>query len=129
MANDKPEFDPEVMATMRKQLLAEVLEELSSKEEADRQRKILEREKNKVARDEYVTKMKSSNEPWVEVIGIEPTEQGIRTELDWNDAFIDYLKSQGIAGVDDGQVIQHYVTMLLRDMVEEMVEDEDSNYT
>ena len=115
-------IDPAVIEALRKQITDQVLEQLSEKDEVERQRRIREREQNRKAREAYLDRMKQSSEPWVEIIGIEPTDQGIRTELDWNDAFIEYLKAEGITGSDDEQIIQHYVALLMQDMVSRMEE-------
>lgn len=59
-------------------------------------------------------------------------ERGIRTELDWNDAFIKYLRLNGYKGVDDEQVVQHWLAALLKH-VEKSIDDKnaigDSRYT
>jgi len=124
MTDDKySNVDPAIIESLRADLLQQVMAELDSKDERERQARILEQKKDRETRSDYVARMKESKEPWVEIIGIEPTEQGIRTELDWNDAFIEYLKAEGIYGVDDDQVIQHYITRLMQDMVENFAEE------
>lgn len=67
---------------------------------------------------------KESSEPWVQVLGADPDpENGIKIELDWNQAFVDYLREQGIVGTEDEQVVQRWLTLLLQEMTEESNED------
>jgi hypothetical protein len=68
----------------------------------------------------YVEKMKASPDPWVDIIGWVRTDAGVKVELDWNDAFVDYLRANGIKGTDDEQTVQKWVTLLLRDMADDM---------
>jgi len=55
---------------------------------------------------------RDSKEPWVTIIGDTVTEEGIQLALDWNDAFVKYLKSQGVTGADETQVVQHWLAMI-----------------
>jgi len=120
-------LDPELVAAVRRQ----VMEELKSDEERARQDKIIAREDAKKAQEEYVAKMKESSDPWVDIQGWVQTDQGIRVELDWNDAFVDHLKTEGVTGADDDQVVQRWVTLLLRDMTTKLEEEnpEKSEYS
>lgn len=60
---------------------------------------------------------KLSKEPWVTITSAEYDEvKGIRLQFDWNDAFITYLKDQGIVGVDEDAVVQRWVAMLAQDV-------------
>lgn len=68
---------------------------------------------------------KYGDDPWVTILSIvDDPEKGARVELDWNDAFIEYLRANGIVGVDDDAVIQKYITMLLHDLAGK---EEDDN--
>ena len=69
------------------------------------------------------------DKPWVEITGeaIDP-EKGIRLSLDWNDEFIEYLKQNGITGADEEQVVQKYITMLYRELMEQMESSPTSEY-
>ena len=59
-------------------------------------------------------------EPWVDINGIvEDPKHGIKVDLDWNDAFIEYLRENGIQGTDDEVVVQKWITLLYRDLVEQ----------
>lgn len=62
---------------------------------------------------------RSSPEPWVEVIGesIDPIK-GIEIKLDWNDAFIQYLKENGITAKDEDVAVQKWLVFLYEDLME-----------
>ena len=64
---------------------------------------------------------KNSNEPWVQVIGehVDP-KQGIRIELDWNDAFVEYLKQNGYTGVNDETIVQKWLAQLYQHLIDGM---------
>lgn len=70
--------------------------------------------------------------PWVEVIGesIDPIK-GIEIKLDWNDAFIQYLKDNGISGKDEDVAIQKWLAMLYQDLIEKfdqkIIDNSDTN--
>lgn len=71
--------------------------------------------------------MKASDEPWVDFEGtVRDTEHGQRIQLEWNDAFIVYLREAGIDGTDEEQVVQKYIALLMRDMTDR-VEDRYEN--
>lgn len=118
MSDDKPKFDPEMMAAIKAQVMEELKSEDARKAEQAKQR----REAQKKEHDEYVELMKASEDPWVEIEGWVETAQGVRVELEWNDAFVGYLREQGIPGADDDQVVQRWVAMLLYDMASQMDE-------
>lgn len=61
---------------------------------------------------------KNSPEPWVEVTGesIDPV-RGIQIKLDWNDAFIQYLKENGITGKNEDMAVQKWLALLYHDLV------------
>lgn len=116
----KMKFDPELIATIRRQ----VLDELKGEQERELAQKLKEREEAKKVHDEYLAKMKGSTDPWVEIQGWTETAHGVRVELEWNDAFVLYLKEQGVTGADDDQVVQRWITLLLRDMADQMEEQQ-----
>lgn len=63
---------------------------------------------------------KESDEPWVQILGTDPDdENGVKIELDWNQAFVDYLRDNGIKGTDEEEVVQRWLTLLLQEMSEE----------
>lgn len=73
---------------------------------------------------------RTSPEPWVEIKGdkIDPVK-GIQIELDWNDAFIQYLKDNGLAGKDEDTIVQKWLAMLyvnlLDGLEEQVIENSD----
>ncbi|MGZ8924404.1 MAG: hypothetical protein ACXW2E_00840 [Nitrososphaeraceae archaeon] len=64
-------------------------------------------------------KKRTSIDPWVEVIGesVDPVK-GIEIKLDWNDAFIQYLKENGITAKDDDTAVQKWLAFLYQDLIE-----------
>jgi hypothetical protein len=124
---DDVEVNPAMVAAIRKQ----IMEQMQTEEEFKRQQRIDQIEAEKKAHDAYVSKMKDSSEPWVEVLGAVDTSQGVRIELDWNTAFVEYLRENGVTGIDDEQIMQQYITLLLRDMAETMSDasPEQSEYS
>lgn len=118
------QIDPDLLSQVREQ----VLEQLRKEQEDQHQQKMKQREQEREAHQQYIERMKESDEPWVEVVGIAETEKGIRVELEWNDAFVQYLRSNGVSGTDDEQVIQRWVTLLLRDMADQMEGSQESSY-
>lgn len=66
-------------------------------------------------------------EPWVEIKsdGIDGVK-GIHIELDWNEAFIEYLKDAGIKGPTEDAVVQRWIAFLYQDLIERL-EDEAIN--
>lgn len=111
-------IDPAMIAAIKEQVIQEMKDEQTRKMEESR----IAREKQRKEYEEYVEKMKASSEPWVDVTGWSETDQGVKVELEWNDAFVDYLRGNGVTGADDEQVVQRWVTLLLRDMADQMEE-------
>lgn len=54
-------------------------------------------------------KMKQGTEPWVEVLGHQETDQGIQMKLDWNDAFIEELRSAGYHGTSEYDLVMAWL--------------------
>jgi hypothetical protein len=63
----------------------------------------------------------TSIEPWIEIKSdrIDPI-RGLIIEMDWNDAFIQHLKENGITHKDENVVVQKYIAMLYEDVVNKM---------
>lgn len=78
----------------------------------------LETHRTKAAEDEA---RRNGTEPWVEIKSerIDPVK-GIQIELDWNDAFIQYLKESGITGRDEETVVQKWIAFLYQDLLEKL---------
>jgi len=57
-------------------------------------------------------------EPWVEVRSahLDPVK-GIQIELDWNEAFVQYLKDNGLSGRDDETIVQKWLAFLYEDLI------------
>ena len=71
---------------------------------------------------------KESDNPWVKIVGEEvDPKHGIKIELDWNDAFIKYLRRNGIDGAGEEQIIQKWLALLYRNIMENMEEEDDGN--
>lgn len=66
---------------------------------------------------------RNSTDPWVEVIGesVDPVK-GIEIKLDWNEAFIQYLKDNGIKGKDEDAIVQKWLAFLYQDLVDKFEE-------
>jgi hypothetical protein len=62
-----------------------------------------------------------SIEPWIEVKsdGIDPIK-GMVIECDWNPAFIQFLKENGITAKDEDTAVQKYIALLYEDIVNKM---------
>jgi hypothetical protein len=132
MTSSINQIDPEVLAALTASITETVMGQLESKDERDRVERQKTREQEILVHDEYVNKMKTSKDPWVEVVGaVENTPDGVRIALEWNDAFVAYLKNQGINGTDEETVVQHWVTLILRDMAEQMDDNkpEESDFS
>lgn len=68
-------------------------------------------------------KEEEKDTPKVEIIGaVHHPEKGVQLNLDWNPEFVEYLRGNGITGADDEVVVQKWITMLFRDMMEETKE-------
>lgn len=58
-------------------------------------------------------KLRNSSEPWVEVIGDKVNSDGeIQLQLDWNDAFVKYLRTHGFRGATEDVIIQKWLISL-----------------
>ncbi len=117
-----PMLSGDDLAAIKDQIKAQIFNELKD----DNTRRIEEakfrRESEDVEYSKYVEKMKDSPDPWVDIIGWVRTDEGVKIELEWNNAFVDYLRGNGIKGTDEDQVVQKWVTLLLRDMADQMEE-------
>ncbi len=73
---------------------------------------------------------KNSDEPWVEIKSdsIDP-DKGIQIGLDWNDNFIEYLKSNGLTGKSDEVIVQKWIALLYHDLInnldQKIIDDSD----
>lgn len=99
----------------RKQLL-ELQAEIAAEREANKP------QIKKVVSEE-ADKHRDSKDPFVTIIGDKVTEEGIEISLDWNDAFVKYLRTQGVAGADDTQIVQHWLAMISRQAADKLHEN------
>lgn len=120
MTDISPEQLEALKAKLYGELKAQIVEDIKSDEDKRRDALLREREEAKKNRELYVQAMKESTDPWVDILGMVQTDQGVKVELDWNDAFVQYLRQSGIKGAKDEAVVQKWVTLLLRDMVTEL---------
>ena len=72
---------------------------------------------------------RNSINPRVEIIGeVTDPHKGVGIELDWNDAFVKYLRDNGYTGASDEAVVQYYITHLMQNISERMKESTGSEY-
>ena len=122
----QPKVSPELLAHLRQ----DILKELKAEDERKAAELEAERKVQQTAHQKYLEQMYASNEPWVELQSWADTPQGVKVELEWNDAFIAYLKAQGIEGTDDDQTVQKWVALLLMQVNDSMEHpgDKDSKF-
>lgn len=72
---------------------------------------------------------KKSNQPWVTILGESiDEEKGLRIEMDWNDAFIKYLRQNGYTGANDDAVVSNWLAQLYRHLISQMDTKETGKY-
>lgn len=58
-------------------------------------------------------KFMKSTEPWVSIRSDKVDhEKGLQLELDWNEAFIKYLRANGVKGTKEEDVVAYWLTMI-----------------
>lgn len=86
---------------------SEVFQAYLDRQVDDERKRIVEEERNK---------RRLSAEPWVEVIGDKIDEDGrIEMQLDWNAAFVKYLRLNGFRGATDEVLVQNWLAALEKD--------------
>lgn len=81
------------------------------------------------AREAEEEAKRNGTEPWVVVRSAHTDPvKGIQIELDWNEAFVQYLRESGINGRDDETVVQKWLAFLYEDLVNRL-EDQVINST
>lgn len=70
---------------------------------------------------------KESDQPWVKIVGDRVTEDGIKIDLDWNEAFIKHLVSCGISGKDDTQIVQKWLALIAMEQSERLKSEQLQN--
>ncbi len=104
---------------VKKLVTAEIVAELKEDKVLEAKEKEIEREQEDLEYNRYVARMQESDDPWVDFVGnVRDTEMGQRLQMEWNDAFIVYLRANGVTGANDEQVVQKYISLLFKDMVD-----------
>ena len=127
IVTDPPEqhhISSEMIEAIKAQVVAEMQNDATRIATENKIRHEQERKEH----DEYVVKMKSSPNPWVEIEGWAENTNGVKVELEWNEAFVVFLRSQGISGSDDDQVVQKWITLLMQDMTTKMSEETKTDF-
>lgn len=105
------------------------LEEKLESEQQEKQQAVEELTILRSKLDQYEEK-RNGTEPWIEIVGenIDPV-RGIHLQLDWNDAFIQYLKENGISAKDEDAAIQKWLALLYHNLVnsleQQIIENSD----
>ena len=108
--------DEKYREAMRKEQEAAAAEEAARKHEAE-----LQAELEKVNQERM-----NSDEPWVEMVGssVDP-ERGLKVELNWNPAFIKYLREGGVQGTSEEECAQRWLAMVAKDVDSRQVDDDN----
>jgi hypothetical protein len=104
----------------KQSIKAQIINEMKDEQTLATEEATLRREEEEVERQKYFKKMQASPDPWVEIVTWTNTDQGVKVSLEWNDAFIGFLKVEGITGADENQVVQKWVAMLLHNVADDM---------
>lgn len=73
------------------------------------------------AQEEADRAKREGTEPWVEIKSADYSEtKGIHIELDWNEAFIQYLKDNGMKGKDEELIVQKWLAFLYQDLIDRL---------
>ena len=127
-SDDKPLLTAELRAALKQ----EILEEIAQEAEAEKQREaLLAKQAELAARRDFLIEeaakkkareeLKAGEEPWCELVGmVKDPIHGIKIELDWNRAFIDYLKSGGIEGPSEDIIIQRWLEAITVDVAADL---------
>ena len=125
---DNNVLSPELIDAIKKQVTAEIVEEMKEEKVFEAKEREIRREAEDLERANYVAKMKASDEPWCDMDSkVRDTEHGSRVVMEWNDAWIVYLKEAGLTGTDDEQIMQQYLTLMLRDHIDKYEERYESD--
>lgn len=118
-----PTVDPNIINAIKAQVLAEMRNDEARRDEENKIRREAERKEH----DAYMAKMKASSDPWIELEGWSDTKEGVKIELEWNDAFIQSLKDSGLSGTDEDQLVQKWLITIMQD-ISSKISDETSEY-
>jgi hypothetical protein len=70
-------------------------------------------------------KIQNSAEPYFTMNALEMGDDGIKVEMDWNNAFIKDLRDKGYPGINDEQVIEGYMHLIFQRAYEKNRMDEN----
>lgn len=118
------DIPPGLVEAIKQQVVSEMQNDKARKVEEAR----IRQEKQKDDHDKYVAQMKASPDPWVEILGEADTPQGLKIELEWNDAFVEMLRKEGITGADEDQIVQKWIALLMHDMSSKMGGETKTEY-
>jgi hypothetical protein len=122
LANMKAEQERE-FARLAEETRLQAELEAKAKEEAEARFKAEEDARLKAEEE-----LKAQQEPWVDIKGwVESPEHGLKIELDYNAAFVTYLRDAGIKGIDDDQIVQKWLAMVSQDVSNNILEQEINN--
>lgn len=122
---------------LKEELKEELLLEIKAEKDLELKRELeLKLQSELKTREEYLIQeterkkvldeLKSKEEPWVDIRGVvEDTKNGIKIELDWNDAFIKYLKTSGLDGPSDDIIVQRWLEMISMEISTDLALFED----
>lgn len=113
------------IAALKAELKAQIMDELKDDQVKRMELEKERRERETAEQQSYIAKMKASPDPWVDIVGWVKDSNGVRTELEWNDAFVDYLRSEGVTGVDDDNVVHKWVAIMMHDMANRMDDQQE----
>ena len=120
-------LNADLISEIKKMVTVEIMAELKEDNVLKEKELELSRELEDLEYQKYVDVMMKSDEPWVDFVGnVRDTTEGQRLQMNWNNAFIDFLREIGITGADDEQVVQKYITALLYDMSERNSEQKEN---
>lgn len=71
-------------------------------------------------------KYAKSDEPWVYIKSdvVDPVN-GLKLDVDWNEAFIKYLRAQGVKGTKDEDVVSYWLTMINAQLMDSLEPEDD----
>jgi hypothetical protein len=77
-----------------------------------------------VVTEEVEVSPKDSKEPWIDINGRATEDGRIELKADWNDAFIDFLRMQGLDGANEEVIVQQYIAIMHRQLMDTGVDFE-----
>lgn len=103
-------------------------DEVAEKERIIKEKELLAQELNTFKQQEEEKRSRyESKEPWIEILSSgEDSDKGMRMDLDWNKAFIDYLAENGISAPTEEEAVQLYLSLLYRDMAYRIEEENNA---